>query len=412
MSTGAIVAGTLAGSLGGAALSGHAAGEAASDQSSAAEQAAQLQYKASQNALGFQEQQWNQSQQNLAPWLQSGTGALSNLDYLLGNSPQTSGQFQGQASPTGSQQSAPGGPGTTAANAFQTVQANNGAMPHESALGINPGGSLAGGNNIAANPTHVTTGMTLSGAQPQQATPASPSAISPEGNGISGTPATGAASHIGAAGNPSISGAPSSGGYGSLLQPYPGQFSAPTAQQLETNDPGYQARLQLGQDALQRSAAASGGVLTGGTAQALNNEAQDYASNEYNNYYNQSYNTYASNYNQYQQQQANEYNRLASLAGVGQTAAVQLGPLGQSASNAVGSNLTGTAAAMGRNYQNAAAANASGVVGAANAYSGAIGNAGSSLSQLAILQQLYGGGGASGYSSADAASQGLGSFYE
>ena len=74
----------LAGSIGGAAIGGSAAKSAAGEQSAAAEQAAQLQYQTSQNALGFQEGQYANSQQELAPWLQSGAEATSSLDYLLG----------------------------------------------------------------------------------------------------------------------------------------------------------------------------------------------------------------------------------------------------------------------------------------------------------------------------------------
>src|ERR1700756_258188 len=100
----ALLVGGLAGAGGSIAsgvLGANAAGNAAQDQSQAAQQAAQLQYQASQNALDFEKQQYNQNQQNLAPWLQSGTGALSNLNYLLGISPETSQQFTGGQSPLG-----------------------------------------------------------------------------------------------------------------------------------------------------------------------------------------------------------------------------------------------------------------------------------------------------------------------
>lgn len=320
---GAIIGG-IGGSLGGAAIGGNAAENAAGQQANAADYTAQLQYEESQNALGFQENQWNTEQNNLAPWLQSGAGALSNLDYLLGVNPQN--------------------------------------MPYSTAAitGANPGGGPNG---------------------------------TPQGYGASG--AAQVAGGTGTAGNtPFSASAPQGGGgWGSLLAAYPGgQFVAPTAQQA-LNSPGEQAQLQLGEQALQQSAAAGGNLLTGGTAEALNSYAQNLASTNYQNVYNQSFNTYASNYNQFENQQANEYNRLASLAGVGQTAASQLGTLGQSASNNVSSNLLGTGAQIGQDYQNAAAANASGIVGSANAWSGALGGSANSLSQLALLQELYGGGG-------------------
>jgi hypothetical protein len=85
---------------------------------------------------------------------------------------------------------------------------------------------------------------------------------------------------------------PSMGGFGSLMQPFNGKVS-------EQNDPGYQFRLQQGQQALQRSAAAKGDLLSGGTAKALEQYGQDYASNEYQN-----------TYNRYMNDQTTKYNRL------------------------------------------------------------------------------------------------------
>src|SRR5258708_35349491 len=75
---------SAAAGVGSAVIGANAAGNAANSQVSAANRAADLQYQESQNALNFQKQQYNQSQANMAPWLQSGAEALSNLDYLLG----------------------------------------------------------------------------------------------------------------------------------------------------------------------------------------------------------------------------------------------------------------------------------------------------------------------------------------
>src|ERR1700761_5501151 len=105
--TAALIGGLAAagGSVASGVIGSNAAGNAAQDQSQAAEQAAQLQYQASQNALGFQEGTYNNSQQELAPWLQSGAGALSNLDYLtgIGQPSSLSGQSatSGTPNPTG-----------------------------------------------------------------------------------------------------------------------------------------------------------------------------------------------------------------------------------------------------------------------------------------------------------------------
>ena len=450
-----------AGSIGGAAISSNAAGNAANDQAQAAEQSANLQYQASQNALGFQENQWNTEQNELQPWLQSGTGALGNLDYLLGVGPQTSQQFLGSPTASANLLASGGNPFSAQGTAgLQTSSPSaNGLIPQQnvqgapqSSLAVNPnnpaynGGLTASGSPLTPTATNGLTpagsplgGLTQApGGTPAfntaglptvgtgQAGPGQPTANAQAGSvglnpgglpgsgsrgvtsltpGAPATPQGGNASlnpgQLPGAGTPGVIGlngasASSPGaGYGSLLSAYPGQFQAPTAQQA-LNSPGEQAQLQLGEQALQQSAAARGNLLTGGTAQGLNAYAQDLASTNYQNVYNNSLNTYATNYNQYEQQQANEYNRLASLAGVGQTAAGQLGTLGQAASNNVSSNLLGTAQGIGQATQNAAAANASGLVGSASAINQGIGGATGSLSNMLLLQQLTGGGGSGG----------------
>lgn len=62
-------------------------------------------------------------------------------------------------------------------------------------------------------------------------------------------------------------------------------FTAPTAADM-ANDPGYQFRMDQGNQALQRSAAAQGNLLSGGTLKALDRYNQDYASGEFGNVYN------------------------------------------------------------------------------------------------------------------------------
>lgn len=72
-----------AGSVGGAAIASNAAGNAAGVQADAAKSAAQLQKEEADKALAFQEKQWTTQQQNMAPWLTAGKGALGNLTGLL-----------------------------------------------------------------------------------------------------------------------------------------------------------------------------------------------------------------------------------------------------------------------------------------------------------------------------------------
>lgn len=93
------------------------------------------------------------------------------------------------------------------------------------------------------------------------------------------------------------------------------------------SDPSYQFRLQQGQDAIQSSAAAKGGLLSGATLKALQGYGQDMASQEYQNAY-----------NRFNADQTNQYNRLSNLVGIGQNAAAQQGNYGAQTAQAVANN--------------------------------------------------------------------------
>lgn len=93
------------------------------------------------------------------------------------------------------------------------------------------------------------------------------------------------------------------------------------------SDPSYQFRLQQGQDAIQSSAAAKGGLLSGATLKALQGYGQDMASQEYQDAY-----------NRFNADQTNQYNRLSNLVGVGQNAAAQQGNYGAQTAQAVANN--------------------------------------------------------------------------
>ena len=116
-------------------------------------------------------------------------------------------------------------------------------------------------------------------------------------------------------------------------------------------DPGYAFRLKEGQKTLERSAAARGGLLSGGTGKALQRFGQEMGSQEYTNAF-----------NRYQAERAARLQPLQSLTGMGQTTAQQIGQQGQQMATNIGSN-------MG----SAAAARASGYVGTANALTGGLG---------------------------------------
>lgn len=116
-------------------------------------------------------------------------------------------------------------------------------------------------------------------------------------------------------------------------------------------DPGYAFRLREGLKALDRSAAARGGLLSGNQLRGVTQFGQDLASQEYTNAF-----------NRYQAERAARLNPLQSLTGMGQSTAAnvagQAGQLGQSmASNIIG----------------AGNARASGYMGMANALTGGLG---------------------------------------
>lgn len=153
-------------------------------------------------------------------------------------------------------------------------------------------------------------------------------------------------------------------------------------------DPGYQFRLSEGLKALDRQAAARGGLISGSALKAAQRYGQDMASQEYTNAF-----------NRYQTERSAALNPLQSLAGVGQTTANQLGAAGQSYANAAG-NIMGTSASNIGDYgQAAAAARASGYTGTANALTGALGTGlnfyqnQQMMNMLAPQQQTYAYGG-------------------
>jgi hypothetical protein len=90
-------------------------------------------------------------------------------------------------------------------------------------------------------------------------------------------------------------------------------------------DPGYAFRMSEGMKGLERSAAARGGLMSGGTLKGIQRFGQDLASQEYQNAF-----------NRYQSNRAAQLNPLQSLAGVGQTSANTLGAAGTQFANTVG----------------------------------------------------------------------------
>ena len=110
-------------------------------------------------------------------------------------------------------------------------------------------------------------------------------------------------------------------------------------------DPGYAFRLAEGQKALERSAAARGGLISGSALKAAQRYGQEMGSQEYQNAYQRALDVY----NAQVKREATGYNRLASLAGVGQVTAGDLA----SQAGQYGANAANIASATGAAQANA-----------------------------------------------------------
>lgn len=128
-------------------------------------------------------------------------------------------------------------------------------------------------------------------------------------------------------------------------------------------DPGYDFRMREGMRGLEGSAAARGGLMSGGTLKALQRYGQDYASAEFSNAY-----------NRFNADRDRRFNRLAGIAGVGQTATRDVAGFGANAANAVAGNQLA-----------AGNATAAGYVGRANAFNNSLGN----LQSMYTLSRMF-----------------------
>lgn len=133
-----------------------------------------------------------------------------------------------------------------------------------------------------------------------------------------------------------------------LMETGPGKFE---------ESPGYQFRKAEGLKAIERSAAARGGVFSGRGLKDIIRFGQDYASNEYDNFLNRYF---------------NKLRPWQSLSGIGQTSAGGMADIttrtGQGVSNLA---MIGGRSA-GEGVRGAAGARASGYINSANAWTNAI----------------------------------------
>jgi hypothetical protein len=130
----------------------------------------------------------------------------------------------------------------------------------------------------------------------------------------------------------------------------------------QNTDPGSQFRMQQGLNAMNATAAARGGLISGNALKAGQDYGQAQGSQEYGSAFNRYLQNYANAQNTYQMNRNNLTQPLQFLTSIGQAAgANQAANIGNFA-NAQAANITG-----------AANATAAGQVGSANAYNTALG---------------------------------------
>lgn len=174
-------------------------------------------------------------------------------------------------------------------------------------------------------------------------------------------------------------------GFGSANQPYSMAGFDPNslmrnfgASDFQT-DPGYSFRLSEGLKALDRQAAARGGMMSGAALKAAGRYGQEAASQEYGNAFNRFQTNRASQaglfadaYNRDRTRQLDEFSRLGGLMTSGQNAAAGTGA-SQAAFGSNAANLMSQGAqAMGQGVIGAGQATAAGQMGVGNTFNNAI----------------------------------------
>lgn len=131
-------------------------------------------------------------------------------------------------------------------------------------------------------------------------------------------------------------------------------------------DPGYDFRLGEGTKALERSAAARGGVTSGAAGKELIRYGQNFGSNEFSNAY-----------SRFNNDRTTRFNRLSALAGTGQTATNTVATLGNQ-----------SVQQQAENTLQKGNAQAAGYVGAANALTGGAQTLGDFYLQQQYLKKI------------------------
>ena len=317
------------GSIAGAAIGGNAAQSAANTQAQAAQYSTQL-----------QRDEFNQTTQNLKPFLQGGTNAFQNLLQLLGvGSPGTPGTAATPGYWTGG-----AGAGGAAGGAGGAGAAGGAAQPG-TGVGYNPGtGNFSSTGVMVRNPYSYTQGGEQSGSGKQWAGAGPTTTQGGPVLGIGGQGGSGGGAGTYVPGTPGTAGTPGTPFNTNAF------LTAPFDTQTFQSSPGYQFQFDQGQNAVENAASRQGGPFSGNALKALTTFGQGVANQDYWN-----------QYNAYVGRQKTLFDELSSVAGSGQNAAVAQGGFGQNFGAAAGANAIG-----------AGNATAAGQVGAGNALSSAL----------------------------------------
>jgi hypothetical protein len=316
--------------IGGGMMSSSAAASAASTQADAANRASDLQAQSTRESLDFQREMYGQQRADIAPYRQAGLTAQNRLLTLLGLAPTA----DTMAAPTtfdeagynravdayyAQQQAGAGGAGggTFTPGYFQDSGQESGGDVYIQPTFVPGPAGVAGAGGGMAMPTReqFTTTMPVDQLRVDQASPDF------------------------------------------------GRYARDFSMQDFEQDPGYAFRMSEGLKALDRQAAARGGLISGSALKGAQRFGQALGSQEY-----------GSAFDRYQINRANQLNPLMSITGYGQTSTNTLGGYGSNlASNAANTMAAGSAAqadALGAAGQ----ARASGYVGQANALNATLGN--------------------------------------
>nr|WP_321328518.1 hypothetical protein [Alcaligenes faecalis] len=301
----------------------------------ASKDAARTQQQAADRATEEQRRQYDQTREDMAPWRDMGGAALNQLGYLMGiggygggagggqsQNWLTEAQIREQLTPQFTSQAPSGGSSFNNRPQYVTVYDGTGNDQDTGRQVL-----FSGGQSTASRVDEA--GLNAAVQQRLQEQQAQQQAAE-------------AAARKAAESDPA---------FGSLLRRF--------TMDDYLEDPGYQFRLQQGEQAINRAAAAAGRYDSGRALKDLNEFNSGLASQEFGNAY-----------NRWNNDQTNIFNRLSGVAGTGQQATNQLAQMGQNAATNIGNIQlqAGNAAAAGK-------------IGSANAWGGALGGVTNALAQ-------------------------------